>query len=85
MDCKTIMAILVDNRTHSAPKVQEILTKYGCNIKVRLGLHEVDERHCSDEGLIILQLCGSEEDIKKLEDELNSLERVKAKKIILSL
>ncbi|SHM68295.1 hypothetical protein SAMN05660826_01683 [Caldanaerovirga acetigignens] len=85
MDCKTIMAILVDNRTHSAPKVQEILTKYGCNIKVRLGLHEVDERHCSDEGLIILQLCGSEEDIQNLEKELNSLERVKAKKITLSL
>ncbi|MCF6096148.1 hypothetical protein L1766_03865 [Thermovorax subterraneus] len=85
MDCKTIMAILVDNRTHSAPKVQEILTKYGCNIKVRLGLHEVDERHCSDEGLIILQLCGSEEDIQNLEKELNSLERVKARRITLSL
>lgn len=84
MDCKTIMAILVDNRTHSAPKVQEILTKYGCNIKVRLGLHEVDERHCSDEGLIILQLCGSENDIENLEKELNSLERVKAKRITLS-
>ncbi|TYP57871.1 hypothetical protein [Thermosediminibacter litoriperuensis] len=84
MNCKTIMAILQDNRTQSAPKVQEILTKYGCNIRVRLGLHDVDEKNCSNEGLIILQLCGSDEDIQKLENELNSLERVKAKRIILS-
>lgn len=84
LDCKTIMAILQDNRTQSAPKVQEILTKYGCSIKVRLGIHEVDEKQCSTEGLIILQLCGTEEEIQKLEEELNSLERVNAKRVTLS-
>ncbi|MCG0276033.1 MAG: hypothetical protein L5655_07725 [Thermosediminibacteraceae bacterium] len=84
MDSKTIMAILQRDRTRSAPKVQEILTKYGCNIRVRLGIHDVDETHCSNEGLIILQLCGSDEETRRMERELNEIEGVKAKKIILS-
>ncbi|MBC7342848.1 MAG: hypothetical protein H5U02_10470 [Clostridia bacterium] len=76
MDCPTIMAILVDNRREAAVKVQEILTKYGCLIRMRLGLHETDA--CTDNGLIILQLCGSEDEQRQLESELNALERVKA-------
>lgn len=84
MKCHTIMGILVDNRNACAPKVQEILTKHGCIIKARLGLHEVDEKQCYDEGLIILQLCGSDGEIEELQKELNSLERVKAKKFVLS-
>ncbi|KXG78055.1 hypothetical protein AN618_06740 [Fervidicola ferrireducens] len=84
VNSKTIMAILQRDRKASAPKVQEVLTKYGDNIKVRLGIHDTDENHSSDEGLIILQLCGSDEETGRLERELNSLEGVKAKKIILS-
>lgn len=83
MSCPTVMAILVDKRRETAVRVQEILTKYGCIIRTRLGLHETEA--CSDDGLIILQLCAPEAQVQQFKDELNALERVKAEVINLAL
>lgn len=83
--CRTVMIVLLKQRSESAVKVQELLTEYGCSIRTRLGLHEVEENSCSDEGLIILQLCAPDEMVHELEKKLNSLERVKAKTVTLSL
>ncbi|MCX7841794.1 MAG: hypothetical protein N2489_01800 [Clostridia bacterium] len=77
MACHNIMGVLINHRTKQAPKVQEILTKHGCCIKMRIGLHETDNV-CSNEGLVLLQLSGTEGEIKALEDDLNSLEGIKA-------
>ncbi len=77
MKCPTIMAVTIDNRNTEAPKFQELITKHGCIIKTRLGIHEVES--CSNAGLIILQLCGEDEQIKALGDDINSLKDVKAK------
>jgi hypothetical protein len=82
--CRTVMIILLKQRSASAVKVQELLTEYGCSIRTRLGLHEVEENSCSDEGLIILQLCGSDEHVQELEQKLNALEGVKAKTVFMS-
>lgn len=82
--CRTVMIILLKQRSKSAVKVQELLTEYGCSIRTRLGLHEVEENLCSDEGLIILQLCASGEEVKEFEKKLNLLEGVKAKTVTLS-
>ncbi|MGM0502593.1 MAG: hypothetical protein ACQERJ_08670 [Bacillota bacterium] len=76
MDCSTIMAILIDKRTDAAPKVQKILTENGCIIATRLGLHESLDK-CSEEGLIILTLSGSQEEIDDLKSELEEVHRVK--------
>ena len=38
--CGYIMAVLQEHRVETATKVQEILTRFGCNIRVRLGLHD---------------------------------------------
>lgn len=78
MSCQNIMIVSVNGRSKNAPQMQEVLTKSGCIIKTRLGLHET-ENVCSDEGIIILQLCGEKEDISRLEKELNGLEGIKAK------
>lgn len=80
MACYNIMAVLINHRTQKAVNVQEVLTKHGCAIKVRLGLHEAGNV-CSDEGLVILQLVGEKEEIDALEKELNSLDGVTAKTI----
>lgn len=77
----TIMAIKIVPRDLSAPKVQEILTKYGCIIQTRLGLHEADKSMCSPSGLIILNLINEGDEIKKLKDELDLVEGVTAKMI----
>lgn len=76
-----IMAIKITPRNKIAPKVQEILTKYGCTIKVRLGLHEATEDACSQKGLILLELLNNQEEIASLKEELNSLDGVSAKLI----
>lgn len=78
MGCYNVMSILTSKRMQIAPTLQEILTESGCIIKTRLGLHDVGDS-CSNEGLIILQLVGSDEEIQLLEDTLNKLEGVKAK------
>ncbi len=80
MACHNIMAVIINHRSKQAPKFQEVLTKHGCAIKMRLGLHETDNV-CSEEGLIILHLGGSNDDIKALEDDLNGMEGITAKTI----
>jgi len=77
------MAILIDHRSKKAVQVQEVLTKHGCTIKMRLGLHEAGDV-CAEEGLVLLQICGSDEEISALESDLNTIEGVKAKTMSIS-
>lgn len=78
MSCYNIMTILVNNRRENASKLQDLLTSSGCIIQTRLGLHEAGDA-CSDEGIIVLWLTGTSEEIATLECELNELSGVKAK------
>ena len=80
MSCYNFMAVLINHRSKMAPKVQEILTNHGCAIKMRLGLHEVSDV-CSEEGVILMQVCGEDDQIKTLQSDLNDLPGVKAKTI----
>lgn len=79
MDCSMIMAILQENRVETAAKVQEVLTKYGCYIRVRLGLHDAAIDRCTNTGIILLQLCGEDLPVKDFEEELKSIQNVKVK------
>jgi len=81
MNCN-IMVVKIGARREDSPKVQEVLSRFGCSIKVRLGLHETHEV-CSDEGILILQLCGEKEEMEKLEEALNKMEKVQAKMVVL--
>lgn len=73
-----VILVKIDHRSSEATKVQEILTKYGCNIKVRLGLHEVSKEFCANDGLIILELEGNKEDNNEMLAALNVVEYVTA-------
>ena len=53
---KTILGVHVAQRTKHTPKVQKILSDYGCSIRTRLGLHEAAENVCSPNGLILLEV-----------------------------
>ena len=78
-----IMGIQVGNRESEALKVQELLTKNGCIIKTRLGLHESSEELCSITGLIILEFLPDKEDeIAVMEKELATLNTVVVKKMV---
>ncbi|HHT63255.1 MAG: hypothetical protein ACOX4H_04915 [Bacillota bacterium] len=84
MSCYYLIGVRMENRIDHAAKFQETLTKNGCKIKTRLGLHEVSDDACSNDGIIVLQPCGNKEDVEALVNELNSLEGVKARYIDLS-
>ncbi len=80
MKCRTIMAVLVAKRKEVALKVQEVLTKYGCIISLRVGLHET-ANICDDRGLILLSLCGSKKEGTALKTDLQKIKYVKVKTI----
>ncbi|MBK7104612.1 MAG: hypothetical protein IPH62_04955 [Ignavibacteriae bacterium] len=82
---KSILLILVGNRKESAVKVQQILTGWGCIIKTRLGIHDGVMENCSDEGLLILELHGTEEQKNELSRKVAVLPGVSSKLVELSL
>ncbi len=71
----SIMAVIVDNRSKCAPKVQEILTRYGEGIISRLGIHETEQNN----GIISLNINKGDEFVRDLTDELMQLEGVQVK------
>lgn len=55
-----IFGIHITKRTESVPAVQACLTKYGCNIRARLGLHDIGCDTCSSSGLVLVDAVGDE-------------------------
>jgi len=76
-----ILGLHITDRVKEAIRVQDVLTKFGCSIKTRLGLHEVQENFCSSNGLIILELTGNAEEMAKLEKELLKIEGLEVQKM----
>jgi len=54
MNDHRIVGIHITDRATHAGEVQQILTKYGKNIRTRLGLHEVEVDSASPNGLILI-------------------------------
>ncbi len=76
-----VLGILVTDRIAEAGQVQQVLTKYGCNIKTRIGLHEVDDNQCSKNGLILIELCGQSSDWDLIEKDLAKIDGIKTQKM----
>lgn len=77
-----ILGIHIQNRVKDAPEIQKILTGYGCNIKTRIGLHEVTDNFCSGSGVIILEMVGDQAKYKELADRLNVFDGVEVQKMV---
>ncbi len=76
-----ILGIAVTDNATEAVSVQNLLTKFGCSIKTRLGLHEVSNDKCNSEGIILLELTGNTDEMDKLENELLKIENLKVRKM----
>lgn len=74
-----IVLIKIDHRSQEARLVQDILTEFGCNIRVRLGLHEASTEFCAQDGMIILQVDGKPDEINSMLEKLNKIDYVQAK------
>jgi metal-responsive CopG/Arc/MetJ family transcriptional regulator len=70
-----IISVVLERRNEEAPSFQEILTRHGCIIKIRLGVHEIEG--CANKGLIILVVRGSKEEVDNLVNDLKNEPTVK--------
>ena len=85
MTSKSVLLILIGRRKEEAVKVQKILTRWGCIIKTRLGIHEGVLDNCTDEGLLVLELHGTDEQRGELAGKVAVLEGVSSKLVQLSV
>lgn len=72
----TFIGIKLDNRVKNSTRFQETLTKFGCIIKTRLGLHDVLGEACSSSGIILLEVLDGNQKINFIE-ALKNIEEVK--------
>mgnify|MGYP001175592873 CR=1 FL=1 len=77
-----ILGVQITDRVKEASLVQDVMTKYGCTIKTRLGLHEVREDFCSPNGLILLELTGNPSEFPKLENAFLAIPGLQVRKMI---
>lgn len=58
MDKHIIVGVHIVDREKHAPRVQQIFTQYGAQIRTRLGLHD---DVCASNGLILLEMADTAE------------------------
>ena len=76
-----IFGIHVINRPENVPPVQACLTKYGCNIRTRLGIHDASETSCSPSGLILVDVFGEDATVEAFYKELAEMKGVELKRM----
>ena len=81
-DDHTILGIHVTNRLKNAVDVQKVFTEYGCNIRTRVGLHDVDANVCSPSGVVLIEFFGSEHEASAMMAKLNEVGGVHVQKMI---
>jgi hypothetical protein len=53
-----ILGVHITDRLKDAVEVQKVFTEYGCNIKTRIGLHDVAGDVCAPGGVVVLEIVG---------------------------
>ena len=79
----TVLGILLKKRLETATKLQEILSKYGCSIKTRIGIHQASDNVCSPDGVILLDVVGDE--VEALEKDLKAIDGADVQKMTFEL
>jgi hypothetical protein len=77
-----ILGIFVKERHQNIALIQDVLTKYGCSIRTRLGINVSSQLNVPDAGLILLELTGDIKEMDKLEDALKEIHQVQVKKMV---
>jgi hypothetical protein len=78
----TILGVQVKNRAKNAEIVHKVFTEFGCNIKTRIGLHDVNGSSCSPDGIIVLELFGEQKELDVFESKLNAIKGIIIKKMV---
>jgi hypothetical protein len=81
-DDHIILGIHITDRLQKAVDVQKVFTEYGCNIKTRIGLHDVDATSCSPSGVVLIEFFGDETAAGAMAAKLNDIEGVHVQKMV---
>ena len=71
-----IIGIHVSDRLKNAVEVQKVFTEYGCNIKTRIGLHDVDANVCSPSGVVLIEFYGTTAEAEAMATKVGAVEGV---------
>ena len=82
MDRTVILGIKLAHRTNTSTLFQEVITRHGCNIKTRIGLHQVSENKCSPDGVILLEILGEDDEVESLENEIRAIPHAEVQKMV---
>jgi len=75
-----IIGVHVTDRVKHAADVQSVLTEFGCQIKTRLGLHELGTgTAASPNGLLVLEFVGTKAKCESLKRKLKAVAGVDVK------
>ena len=77
-----VLGVHVRNRVKNASMVQNLFTEYGCYIRTRIGLHEVQGDVCSPNGVIVLELFGDEAKCEELRSKLAAIEGLDVQQMV---
>ncbi|MGD9874292.1 MAG: hypothetical protein AB7T27_08465 [Kiritimatiellia bacterium] len=82
MDKHIILGVHITDRVKHVAHVQEALTKFGCYIKTRLGLHEASKEFCAPTGVLVLEMLDDDKKVAGLKTELEKIEGVEVKEMV---
>ncbi len=71
-----ILGIHITNRLKEAVEVQRVFTEYGCNIKTRIGLHDVSESVCASSGVVLIEFFGTTAEAEAMAAKVGAVEGV---------
>jgi hypothetical protein len=77
-----ILGIHITDRLKNAVGVQKVFTEYGCNIKTRVGLHDVNADVCSPSGVVLIEFFGSDAEAQGMMTQLDAVEGVHVQKMV---
>ena len=70
-----ILGVKIPNRLSTSPIFQDVISKYGCIIKTRIGLHNNCKNVCASHGIIILEIVEGS-DVAPLKKALTTIDGI---------
>jgi hypothetical protein len=72
-DPHVIVGVHITDRVKNAVEVQKVFTEFGCNIKTRVGLHDVGEQFCGPSGLVVIEWYGDRAEADRFQAALKAV------------
>ena len=77
-----ILGVHITDRMKHAGELQQAMSRYGCSIRTRLGLHDAGENFCSPNGLILLEVVGDPKECAALAKALKAIRGVEVQRMV---